>query len=174
MTYGSVLVLACLIVVCAVTSVNSSNEVIEKNKVFSRQCMKKFPVKKRALSFIPSIATRKPQSLKTVSFRHKGILQEMYQTYTVPENKNLKCFLGCLLTNLGVIKSNYIDWNVSRTAHKKISRDIMVRRKVDLMIKKCKKEVIPDFRDTCKLAADLISCKLKYSKRLGIPIMRMK
>ncbi|XP_073984230.1 uncharacterized protein isoform X2 [Rhodnius prolixus] len=149
MTYGSVLVLACLIVVCAVTSVNSSNEVIEKNKVFSRQCMKKFPVK-------------------------KSILQEMYQTYTVPENKNLKCFLGCLLTNLGVIKSNYIDWNVSRTAHKKISRDIMVRRKVDLMIKKCKKEVIPDFRDTCKLAADLISCKLKYSKRLGIPIMRMK
>uniref|UniRef100_T1I2K7 Uncharacterized protein n=1 Tax=Rhodnius prolixus TaxID=13249 RepID=T1I2K7_RHOPR len=43
----------------------------------------------------------------------------------------------------------------------------MVRRKVDLMIKKCKKEVIPDFRDTCKLAADLISCKLKYSKRVS-------
>nr|SAJ59025.1 putative odorant-binding protein [Triatoma brasiliensis] len=148
MTLGHILIITGLII-CAVTLVNSSNDVIKKNKEYAKNCMKKFPVKKSSL-------------------------QEMYSTFHVPEDKNLKCFLGCLLRKVGLIKRNYIDWNVSRRAHKKLNQDPIVYKRTEVMIKRCKKEIIPNFRDKCQLAADIISCKLKYSQKFGIPIMRMQ
>ncbi|KAK9504207.1 hypothetical protein O3M35_010592 [Rhynocoris fuscipes] len=149
MMNSTILVLCFSIVSIVIVNANNSNNVIEKNKLYAKQCLLKFPV-------------------------NNSSFEDMYTNYTVPDDKNLKCFLGCILTKLRVIKSKHIDWRLVRRTHRRLGVDQKTSRKIDILIKRCKKEVIPDFKDVCKLAASFTSCKMKYSRRFNIPVMKMR
>lgn len=89
----------------------------------------------------------------------KNVLSEFQSTGEIADNRNLKCFLKCLILNSGEINN---DGKIESTTSKKNAR-LMSETVVEKFISKCANF---DKEDLCEGAAELTKCFLAINKSL--------
>ncbi|CAH1392491.1 unnamed protein product [Nezara viridula] len=86
----------------------------------------------------------------------------------IPDDQELKCWLGCVFKKLGMMKGGKIDWASSVHFTNICHTGEQDPRKTDKMIQICKAEVAQDGIDECELAYSAAVCNIKTWKELGL------
>nr|QCZ25100.1 odorant binding protein 43 [Nezara viridula] len=86
----------------------------------------------------------------------------------IPDNQEVKCWLSCVLRNMGIINNGKVDWKKAIELNKMVLKSDEDKVKIDQIFEICKKEVEQD-EDECQLAYNIAICKFKYGKELELP-----
>nr|WVD93586.1 odorant binding protein 9 [Graphosoma rubrolineatum] len=87
----------------------------------------------------------------------------------IPDEQEAKCWLSCVLRNMGIISNGKMDWRKAADLNKMVLESDQDKNKIEQIFEICKKEVEQEDLDECQLAYKTAICNFKYGKQLELP-----
>ncbi|CAH1392490.1 unnamed protein product [Nezara viridula] len=119
------------------------------------------------------IMATKKEAFSQCSIEHnisKEAVHSIMNHENVPNDSEVKCWLGCVFKKLGVLKKGNIDWDRCIMLTKHCLSNDQDKAKVDEIANICRAEVPKDEKDECELAYSVAVCKINNWNNLGLPI----
>ncbi|KAE8573804.1 general odorant-binding protein 72 [Halyomorpha halys] len=120
---------------------------------------------------IDRFALTRNEAIVKCSREHKiseDAIKDIINHIQVNQDEEVKCWVSCLMKNLGIFKEGKIDWaRFDEIVTSAVPKENVA--KAHQIVQTCRSQVNQDEKNECQLAYSLADCKIKTWNKLGLP-----